>query len=55
MVEGEGEGGKGKERRTLSQKVTLAVCIPSETVVRNDSASHGGSGEDGNLGVVHVD
>jgi len=63
MEEGNGGGkwrremeeGKEKGRLTLSQKVTLAVRIPSETVVRNDSAGHGGSGEDGNLGEVHVD
>ena len=47
--------GTGKGRQTLSQKVTLAVRIPSETVIRNDSASHGGSGEDGDLGEVHDD
>ena len=54
-MEGGLEGSRWKERLTLSQKVTLAVRIPSETVVRNDSASHGGSGEDGDLGEVHVD
>ena len=55
MIGREMEEGKEKGRRTLSQKVTLAVRVSSETVVRNDSASHGGSGEDGDLGEVHVD
>jgi hypothetical protein len=56
--DGEGKGGRrGKgevtRRRTLREEVAAAVRVPSETVVCDDSAGHGGSGEDGNLGEVH--
>ena len=53
----EGRRGKGNEmrRRTLREEVAAAVRVPSETVVCDDSAGHGGSGEDGNLGEVHDD
>jgi hypothetical protein len=58
--DGEGKGGRrGKgevtRRRTLREEVAAAVRVPSETVVCDDSAGHGGSGEDGNLGEVHDD
>jgi hypothetical protein len=53
----EGRRGKGNEmrRRTLRKEVATAVRVSSETVVCDDSAGHGGSGEDGNLGEVHGD
>jgi hypothetical protein len=58
--DGEGKGGRrGKgevtRRRTLREEVATAVRVSSETVVCDDSAGHGGSGEDGNLGEVHGD
>lgn len=51
----EGRRGKGEvtRRRTLREEVAAAVRVPSETVVCDDSAGHGGSGEDGDLGEVH--
>jgi hypothetical protein len=58
--DGEGEeGGRGKGNemrgRTLRKEVATAVRVPSEAVVCDDSAGHGGSGKDGNLGEVHDD
>ena len=52
-----GRRGKGEvtRRRTLREEVATAVRVPSEAVVCDDSAGHGGSGEDGNLGEVHGD
>lgn len=52
-----GRRGKGEvmRRRTLREEVATAVRVSSETVVCDDSAGHGGSGEDGNLGEVHGD
>ena len=53
----EGRRGKGEvtRRRTLREEVATAVRVPGETVVCDDSAGHGGSDEDGNLGEVHDD
>ena len=53
----EGRRGKGNEmrRQTLRKEVAAAVRVPSEAVVCDDSAGHGGSDEDGNLGEVHDD
>lgn len=53
----EGRRGKGNRmrRRTLREEVATAVRVPSEAVVCDDSAGHGGSDEDGNLGEVHDD